>query len=66
MPYLLYSCNNPDCEHEFEEFYLSMNDVVEQEPKVACPKCDSTDKEKLISKSSFQLQGRKWASKDGY
>lgn len=63
MPYYSYKCKN--CEHEFEEFYITMSEVNEEEPKVQCPKCDSKEKERLITSTSFQLKGRGWA-KDRY
>ncbi len=60
MPIHSYVCKK--CEHEFEVFYTTMSAVDKEEPIEACPKCDSTEKERQIPKNtSFQLKGRGWA-----
>jgi putative FmdB family regulatory protein len=63
MPYHEYKCK--ECEHLFEEFYTTFSEVDEHEKDVQCPKCDSKNKERLITATSFQLKGGNWA-KDRY
>jgi putative FmdB family regulatory protein len=65
MPIYKYTCKNKDCQTIFEEFYTSFKKVEEEEPNVRCPKCDSTEKIKEVSLSSFQLKGDGWANQ-GY
>jgi len=64
MPIHKYKCANVDCQTEFEVFYSSIPKVELEEPKEACPKCDSTVKERLPpANTSFILKGNKWAAK---
>lgn len=64
MPPLIdYSCKQ--CNHEYEVFYTSQGAREREEKIERCPKCGSTRKEKLISKSTgFVLNGTGWHSKD--
>jgi putative FmdB family regulatory protein len=64
MPLHGYKCQ--ECEMEYEVFYTSQKAVEKEEPEEKCPKCDSTEKERLPPKgTSFDLKGRGWY-KDGY
>jgi putative FmdB family regulatory protein len=64
MPMYSYKCQK--CEHEYELFYKTFSAVEQEEPEEKCPKCDATEKERLIStNTTFILKGRGWA-KDKY
>ena len=49
------------CGHTWEE-----EQRITEEPVAGCPKCGQLEAKRLISKSTFILNGEKWASKDGY
>lgn len=51
MPLYNYLCNQ--CDNEFEE--LSPYDETGEYPNVACPRCGSTDKEKVPSTFAFNF-----------
>lgn len=59
MPIYEYKCLNCDKEFELLVSYKDFDKVM------YCPKCNSKDVERLISKYSFILKGSCWA-KDGY
>ncbi len=61
MPIYRYICQNPECVNEYETLLLGS----EKEIDVKCPKCNSSEKEKQIGGTSFQLKGSGWA-RDGY
>lgn len=64
MPFYKYKCKNESCNIEYEVFYTSISKVEEEEPTEKCPKCDSTEKEKLVATgTSFILKGNNWAAK---
>lgn len=64
MPIYKYKCKQ--CTHEYEQLYTSFSAVDAEEKGERCPKCASTDKERLLNeKTSFQLKGHGWA-KDKY
>lgn len=44
-PIYQYKCHK--CGHEFEEFYKLHAHVEEDEPKLACDACGSTEKDRL-------------------
>ena len=60
MPIYEYSCDT--CGEKFEKL-LRPSQINEYSPD--CPKCNSKEVKKLISKSSFTLKGGGWAS-EGY
>ena len=59
MPLYEYKC--PKCGHEFERLLR----VSQRDDKQACPKCDSKETVKKMSRTSFSLKGGGWAE-DGY
>ncbi len=59
MPLYDYRCRG--CGNEFEVLVKSEDKDKEQ----SCPKCESREVGKLISRTSFSLKGGGWAS-DGY
>lgn len=66
MPILGFRCSK--CEHEYEALIMASleKDREEEIKNEKCPKCESTEKEKLVNTgTSFQLKGRGWA-KDRY
>ena len=66
MPTYQYKCKNTECQVEFDVFYTSIPNAEREEPEEKCPKCDSKEKERLISRdTSFQLKGKGWYQ-DGY
>ncbi len=58
MPLYEYKC--PNCGNEFEKIHKS----TDRDKPAPCPKC-KTEAKKLVSKTSFQLNGGGWAA-DGY
>lgn len=58
MPIYEYAC--PDCDHRFDEIQKFSDPPCE-----VCPKCAARNVKKLISRSSFVLNGGGWY-KDGY
>ena len=58
MPTYEYKCRK--CGHEWE-----LQQKISSEPAKMCPKCDSMEAKRLISKPSFVLKGPGWAD-DGY
>jgi putative FmdB family regulatory protein len=61
----IYSTRCLSCDHVHEELYLTFSEAEEREPKLECPKCGSTEKERVIGGTSFQLKGDGWA-RDNY
>ena len=61
MPLFEYRCAK--CGTEFERLVAHSQRDTPQ--KCANPKCESTDTKKLVSRTSFSLNGGGWAS-DGY
>ncbi len=58
--YYEYTCTNEDCKHEWEE-----EQSIKDDSLTHCPKCQQETAKRLISKSSFILNGGGWA-KSGY
>jgi len=58
MPLYEYNCS--DCEK-----ILEIKQSIFEAPLTACPDCGNTNFKKLISKSSFLLNGSGWYA-DGY
>lgn len=50
MPIFEFKCK--DCNHQFEELFLSADDSVS-----LCPKCGKGNVEKLMSAGSFRAEG---------
>ncbi len=64
MPIYRYRCKQ--CQHEYEQLWLTISSAEREEKDEPCPKCDSKEKERLVNTgTSFQLKGRGWA-KDRY
>ncbi len=57
MPIYEYRCHK--CENVFEEIQK-----ITAEPKATCPKCGSTDTQRLVSQTSFILKGTGWYATD--
>jgi predicted nucleic acid-binding Zn ribbon protein len=54
------------CGHHYDVYYQNQAAVTREEPGERCPKCGSTDKERLVNTgTSFILKGSGWA-KDRY
>lgn len=47
MPEYLHSCQNPDCNHEWEDSYS-----IKADPPTTCPKCNQQTAKRLISGGS--------------
>ena len=58
MPLFDYQC--PECLTTFDELQRSFDD-----PAPACPKCESQESRRLVSRTAFILKGSGWAL-DGY
>lgn len=56
-----YRCTNALCSHQWE-----VEQKITDDPLSKCPECDKETARRLISKSTFILNGKNWASKDGY
>ena len=56
-----YQCTNALCSHQWEA-----DQKITDAPLSKCPECDQPTARRLISKSTFILNGKNWASKDGY
>lgn len=57
MPTYEYECNNQECKHAWEQ-----DQSIKEEAVKICPQCQQPTAKRLISKSSFVLQGGGWAS----
>lgn len=57
MPVYEYRCKS--CENEFE-----VMQKITEEPEAECPVCESDNVERLISKSTFKLNGTGWYETD--
>ena len=60
MPTYEYRCTNGKCRHQWEKQHK-----MTESPQRTCPKCGRQTAERLISRTSFVLNGRGWA-RDGY
>jgi len=60
MPTYEYECTDPTCQHTWEE-----EQSIKADPLKKCPKCSLDTAKRLVSSSSFILQGEGWF-KDGY
>jgi len=56
-----YQCRDLICSHQWEA-----DQKITDAPLSRCPKCEKETALRLISKSTFILNGKNWASKDGY
>lgn len=56
-----YQCTNALCSHRWEAEQKITEPALDR-----CPVCLEPTARRLISKSTFILNGNKWASKDGY
>jgi putative FmdB family regulatory protein len=54
-------CKEPDCLHQWE-----VEQRVIEEPIKQCPKCGRESARRLISKTSFVLNGTGWFKTGGY
>lgn len=55
MPVYQYECVN--CGNRYDVFYTRIGVVAEEEPKERCPRCQSIDKERLVSTgTTFQVK----------
>ena len=57
MPIYEYKCNL--CKNEFE-----IIQKITDKPEAICPKCDSDNVNRLISKNTFRLKGNGWYETD--
>jgi len=49
------------CKHTWET-----DQKITEEPQRICPECGKPEAKRLISQSTFILNGDNWASKNGY
>jgi putative FmdB family regulatory protein len=54
-----YQCRS--CGHQWEA-----EQRITEAPQTQCPSCEKETAMRLISKTSFILEGKNWESKDGY
>lgn len=60
MPTYEYSCQNPNCQHNWEQ------EQKMADPKIkVCPACQEETAQRLISRSNFVLVGGGWG-REGY
>lgn len=66
MPVYRYKCSETDCQHEWEELWMSFSEVEENEPKyleeAPCPKCKSVKKSKQMSSPMVSFKGEGWTN----
>lgn len=62
MPTYEHACSNPECNHEWEDFYS-----IKAEPPKVCPKCNQETAQRIISGGSgrgiVELTGNDLADK---
>ena len=65
MPTYLYQCK--DCNETYEELWMTFQEAEEFEPKyltdTKCPKCNSTNKVKMMSSPMVNFLGDGWTGK---
>jgi len=61
MPFYDYKCLVPECENLFEV----LKNISKADDPEACPVCKAPECKRLLSHTSFVLEGGGWA-KDGY
>ena len=63
----LYEYRCSDCQTVFEEFWLDLAEVEENEPAylldAECPHCKSKNKTKIMSNQMVQMKGEGWTNK---
>ena len=61
MPVIEYQCLN--CHHIYDEYYKTFTNVETEEAELVCPKCQSTDKHRLMGAPMVEFKGGGWDKK---